>query len=809
MKSSGTAQTLDAGATGTENFLKPSFWNAVPHFSQIAVFPLMWLAAYYGGWWIVGPVVFFVIVDFFEPFFGHDSNNMDPKNTPENKLFLYSLASWLWGFLWPITFIFVLWQLLVSSHLNLIEVIFIVALTIGVAQSIFIAGHEMIHRQAAWERWLGEFLLASASYPQYATEHVYLHHRFACTPYDCSFAPKGRSFWQCFPKDLRDSLIGAWRSERERLKRRRRPVWHYSNPFWRYFFETGFWWVLIYVLGGVWTLLLYFVICFTVVLSMKSINYAQHYGLQRVRLPNGRFERVKPRHSWSANYKFSKWVYYNMQRHADHHIAAYRRYPLLQYYGAEESPQLPGTYMQIGSKVMKPKQWFKLMDPLVDEWRAKFYPEIDDWTVYDSKAFSSRPEAFEVITEIYNVSPNLYRWIEQFPELLDTLDQKEFKDIDLPSGFVQDSDFESIARSGLARVYWTHEFNVNEMQAQIAEIPAQTIQEVVENARNWTNEKIVQVCVHMIRGNLSPVEAGTAMSRVGEAAINSILRKVSENFSEKFGLLNDGGIAAVVSGELASESDTTLGTQLDIYFVYSSGNDQYCESMCRQFLKEIQSYLRSNILFAPDLAEDRQNSICTLVSLSDQHNLESSDNIRKLIKSRRIFTYGKSDFGNRFDRTRQEILGNQDASLDMIASTPAKELPPQVNSELTITESIERGIEEVEKAAAILQLRHTRHSPEILHPNAISVFELAAENKSISRELSEQLIDEATTWRNLAGILKLVATDNFAVETANPNVKSMIARSCGLENPDEMNATIADLALSSSTAVDRLKIADS
>ena len=111
-------------------------------------------------------------------------------------------------------------------------------------------------------------------------------------------------------------------------------------------------------------------------------------------------------------------------------------------------------------------------------------------------------------------------------------------------------------------------------------------------------------------------------------------------------------------------------------------------------------------------------------------------------------------------------------------------------------------------AAVILQLRHAKHSPEILHPNAISVFELAADNKSIPRELSEQLIDEATTWRNLAGILKLVATDNFAIESANPNVKSMIARSCGLENPDEMNATIADLALSSSTAVDRLKIAD-
>ncbi len=803
----GSTTSLNVGTASDDKFIAPSFWNAIPHFSQLVVFPLLAIAAIYGGWWIAGPVAYFIIADFFEPLFGHDYKNIDPKNTPERKLFFYKLAAWLWAFCWPATFIFILWQVLVSGHLNLIETILIVALTVGVAQSIFIIGHEMIHRQASWERLLGEFLLASASYPQYATEHVYLHHRFACTPFDCSFAPKGRSFWQSFPNDLRDSLIGAWHCEQSRLKRRRKPVWHITNPFWRYAIETGFWWTLIYVLGGIWVLLLYLVICFTVVMSMKIINYAQHYGLHRVRLPNGRFERVKPRHSWSASYRISKWFYYNMQRHADHHIAAYRRYPLLQYYDADESPQLPGSYMQIGGKVLNSKQWFKMMDPLVDEWRAKYYPDIDDWTVYDSKAFRLRPEAFDAITEIYNVSPKLYRWIDQFPELLDTLNEKEFTDIDLPPGFGKDSEFETLVRSGLARVYWTHELSVEEMQAQIVEIPAQTTKEVVENARNWTNEKIVQICLHMIRGSLSPTEAGVAMSRVGEAAINSILWKVSENFTEKYGSLNDGGVAAVLGGDLASEPDTRLGTQLDIYFVYSSGHEEHFESICRQFLEEIQSYLRDNLLYSPSLAGDGQDAIHTLVSFAEQHRYGNPDSIRKLIKSRCIFTFGKSDIGTRFDRMRHEIVSQQDESQDATIIVPASQSENTVNVWLTSRESIGITISRIEQVATILQLEHARLSPQVLHPDVISVFQSATEDELISKDVSEQLIEATTMWRNLAGILNLVGDDDFTPETANSNVKSVIARACGLENFNELDTAISDTATSAESALDSLKIA--
>ena len=99
------------------------------------------------------------------------------------------------------------------------------------------------------------------------------------------------------------------------------------------------------------------------VFSMKISNYLQHYGLHRVRLPNGRFEKARPRHSWSVDGKFSNWMFYNMQRHADHHAVASRPYPLLQHRGGDESPQLPDGYSKLFNLVLRPKRWFETMDP--------------------------------------------------------------------------------------------------------------------------------------------------------------------------------------------------------------------------------------------------------------------------------------------------------------------------------------------------------------------------------------------------------------------------------------------------------------
>lgn len=362
--------------------VEPSVSNALPHFVPLATFPLLVCAAIFGGWWLVGPIAFYSLTDRLDRTLGLEERNMDPATTRDSQLSLYKLSLWLWGVLWPAALVFSLWQMLVSDHLAWWEIVLMAAALTLAAQSVFIVGHELVHQRVTWERWLGEFLLASCLYSHYATEHVYIHHPHVCTPLDPGSAPKGMSFWKYLPLGMKYDLLGSWRFERSRLARRKLPLYHYTNSFWRYAAGFVLWFGLVLWIGGPLAVLIYIPLCGAVVLSMKISNYVQHYGLRRVRMPNGRFESVKPWHAWSAAYKFSNWMYYNMQRHADHHLSN-QRYPLMQHHGESASPQLPGSYFQMNTLALLPKKWFDTIDPLLDRQRAQFYPEIDDWGAYD------------------------------------------------------------------------------------------------------------------------------------------------------------------------------------------------------------------------------------------------------------------------------------------------------------------------------------------------------------------------------------------------------------------------------------------
>ena len=629
--------SLDAGGARGGGMIKPSIWNALLYFQPLAVFPLIALGAMYGGWWLAGPIVFIVLVESLDGAFGQEERNMDPDKTPESRLFWYEVALWLWAVLWPLTFVFALWQILVAGHLAVWEVVLMVVVLVNVAQAVFIIGHELIHRPAAWERCVGEFLLASASYPHYATEHIYVHHALACTPMDSGTAPKGVSFWQHIPGDLKYSLIEAWRFARNRLARRHLPVWHYTNPFWRYILETAAWYALVYWMGGPWALVVFVALCLSVILSMKIINYAQHYGLQRIRLPGGRYEKVQPRHSWSASSRFTNWLFYNMQRHPDHHIEATRHYPLLQHYGEDEAPKLPGSYLQMAGLAMFPRRWFQAMDPLVDRWRAKFYPQIDDWRTYESRAYAAYPDTFEVISEILDTAPRLAEWINHSPELLEDLQDKEFTDLDIPGGFGPDSEFESIARRGLARLYWTRELDVNEMKERITETPVLGAMESAEVTRNWSSDKVFQIGVHTMRSNLLPSEAGVALSNICEASVAVQLSAAEAAYASRRAQRGDGGVVAMILGEPAS-AEMTPGAEIDLVFVYDGGPANYYEGLCTSFLEQIRTLLHNNLLFAP-VPYARAGEVIRSLSGFEEHyrTVGSARDLLDLTRARCVF----------------------------------------------------------------------------------------------------------------------------------------------------------------------------
>ena len=791
--------TAVGGGLGPDNAdvsqpIEPSIRNALPHYLPLGIFPLLLAAVMYGGWWLLPPFLFMSVVGPLDRALGPDGRNMDPESTPERRLLWHNLPVWTWAFLWPATLVFGMWQILVANQFAIWEAVILVILLTMEAQAVFVVGHELIHRRSTWERRLGEFLLASASYPQYSTEHVYIHHAKVGTPLDVGSAPKGESFWRYFPREIVSNITNSWDFAGERLARRGLPRWHYSNQFWRYGIAVLFWYGLVWWMSGILAVLVFAFLGLSCVFSMKISNYFQHYGLRRVRQPNGRWEKVMPRHSWDADWKFSNWMFFNMQRHSDHHAAASRHYPLLQVRSADDAPVLPGTYADMMNIVLRPKRWFEKMDPLVDQWRAHFYPEIDDWSAYDSPISAARPEAFEAIVEIFGTAPRLAKWIERNPELLDCLQEREFTDLDLPKGFGPDRETEAIARRGLARLYWTLEMGVQEMKDLIAEIPTADARETAEIVRNWSNDKAFQIAMHVLRGNLSPAEAKTALSNLAEASLSTLLAAVVADFVERTGPLRAGGVAAVFLGDLASR-EVYPGVAIDMLFVRDGAEAGDIERLCRHFRESLTDLARDSLLFSSIASGSNSLAALPLSELAEHCGSPASGAIPVLTRARCVFECGDSDIGRRFDEARREVLAECGADESLLARLREPREDPAETGVSTYGH-MRGGLDDVERVARFLQLTNAAAGLDDAAPTATAVFHAAG---------AEPLAQAASLWRDLQGITGLVGEEGFDVTVAGPKVQSLVATACGHADFEALKAAVAETASRAATEIDTLR----
>jgi alkane 1-monooxygenase len=105
---------------------------------------------------------------------------------------------------------------------------------------------------------------------------------------------------------------------------------------------------------------------------LETINYIEHYGLERREIRPGVYERTTPHHSWNASERVTNWVLFQLQRHADHHHIASRPYFALRH--VEDSPQLPTGYAGMVILALVPPLWRRVMDPRVRAWHARLTP---------------------------------------------------------------------------------------------------------------------------------------------------------------------------------------------------------------------------------------------------------------------------------------------------------------------------------------------------------------------------------------------------------------------------------------------------
>ncbi len=373
----------------TESTLHPPasrlpFRAALPFWLSLLMIPLLLSSALMGGLWTLAPIIatwsVFAVLD---AALGLDTDNLDP-HTRDSALHWHRLITLIWPPLQVLMVFWLVWYIPRATHLGALE-IYLVSVGMGVLSGSIgiVYAHELMHQRNKLERFLGDVLMCMALYGHFRSEHLLVHHRHVGTPRDPVTARYNESFWRFYPRVLKGCLTSSFNAERAMLARKSLPWWHQSNPFWRYAALQLAFLILAYGLGGGLGVLIFLVQALTAVFQLEVVNYVEHYGLTRKYLGDGRFEHVKPRHSWNASHTASNWLLINLQRHSDHHFKPDRRFPLLQTYDEEDAPQLPYGYPVMTFFALFPRKWRAMMNPRVKAWRARYYPEIADWSDYN------------------------------------------------------------------------------------------------------------------------------------------------------------------------------------------------------------------------------------------------------------------------------------------------------------------------------------------------------------------------------------------------------------------------------------------
>lgn len=324
-----------------------------------------------GGVW-TGSAVYlgFIVIPTLEMLLPASTDNFSEQD--ESKRLSQQFFDWLLYLHIPILYalLFYFFSLVAGGTYSVGELI-------GMTASVgFIIGafginvaHELGHRPNWVEQRMASALLLPALYMHFTIEHNHGHHKNVGTDADPSSAKKGEAVYAFWWRSVSGVYRNAWQIQMRQLQREQQSFWSWKNQMlWFTVAEVSYLALIGLYFGGL-ALGLGIAAAVFGFLLLETVNYIEHYGLRRRRLPSGRYEQVRPRHSWNSNHELGRIFLYELTRHSDHHFKATRKYQVLRHF--EESPQLPAGYPASMLLSLVPPLWFKVADQQIERYQLE------------------------------------------------------------------------------------------------------------------------------------------------------------------------------------------------------------------------------------------------------------------------------------------------------------------------------------------------------------------------------------------------------------------------------------------------------
>lgn len=317
---------------------------------------------HHGGWSYLPLLYSFAFIPFLELLLGGNARNLQglekelTARDPWYDYWLYAVVPLQYAFLgW---FIYSMQEPGISTF-TAVGRITSLGMLCGV-MGINVA-HELGHRPQRFPQMMAKALLLTSLYPHFYIEHNYGHHRNVGTPHDPATARYNEPLYLFWLRSVGGSYRHAWQIQQQLLKSSKRSFWSLKNDMLWYEVLKIALLAGVYALAGWWVLLGYVTAALIGILLLETVNYIEHYGLERQKVSAHRYENTRPQHSWNSDHYVGRMVLFELTRHSDHHAHPHKKYQVLEHF--DESPQLPTGYpgMMLLSSI--PPLWFRVMNP--------------------------------------------------------------------------------------------------------------------------------------------------------------------------------------------------------------------------------------------------------------------------------------------------------------------------------------------------------------------------------------------------------------------------------------------------------------
>jgi len=337
-------------------------WKALKYLMAFSL-PLTACVAFtqYGAWTFATLLYAFALIPAVELLIRQDTHNLakaEEEMAREDRLY-----DWMIYLVVPVQFALLLFFLVAIQEEGLSWGERLGRITaMGVLNGAFgiNVAHELGHRSKKQEQLMAKLLLLSTLYMHFFIEHNRGHHKKVSTEADPATSRKGQTVYAFWVRSLLGCYRSAWELENSRLRKKGLPIFSLQNEMLVFQLVQLTFTLLIGLTFG-WQVMGYFLLASLMgALLLETVNYIEHYGLQREQKADGRYERVQPHHSWNSDHVLGRLLLFELSRHSDHHFNASRKYQVLRHH--EAVPQMPTGYPGMMVMALLPPLWFWVMD---------------------------------------------------------------------------------------------------------------------------------------------------------------------------------------------------------------------------------------------------------------------------------------------------------------------------------------------------------------------------------------------------------------------------------------------------------------